>query len=123
MSKSFTDLNGFEDWFRMKLVEEFQRRINYIKSKWNNLTILNRGQLIDFLGNNLLTKYKLLFINKQYNEFYLIIKDQFELCYELINKWSSSKLETNNDKNELGLQLYNLIKNYSRKLLLESYSL
>ena len=98
MNKSFTDLNGFEDWFRMKLVEEFQRRINYIKSKWNNLTILNRGQLIDFLGNNLLTKYKLLFINKQYNEFYLIIKDQFELCYELINKWSSSKLETNNDK-------------------------
>ena len=93
MKKSFIDLNGFEDWFRLKLVEERQRQINYIKSKWDNLNIGNRGLLIDFLGNNVLKDYKKLFINKKYNEFYLILKDQFELSYELIHKWSSSKLE------------------------------
>lgn len=98
MNKSFIDLNRFENWFRLKLVEEKQRRINYIKLKWDNLNIVNRELLIDFLGNNLLKEYKTLFINKKYNEFYLILKDQFELCYELIHKWSSSKLEINNDK-------------------------
>ncbi len=98
MNKSFIDLSRFENWFRLKLVEEKQRRINYIKLKWDNLNIVNRELLIDFLGNNLLKEYKTLFINKKYNEFYLILKDQFELCYELIHKWSSSKLEINNDK-------------------------
>ena len=97
MNKSFIDLNRFEDWFRMKLVEERQRRINFIKSNWDNLNKVNRGLLIDFLGNDLLKYYKPLFINKKYKEFYLILKDQFELCYELIHKWSISKLEINND--------------------------
>ena len=100
MNKSFIDLNRFENWFRLKLVEEKQRRINYIKLKWDNLNIVNRELLIDFLGNNLLKEYKTLFINKKYNEFYLILKDQFELCYELIHKWSSSELEINNDKEQ-----------------------
>jgi len=98
MNKSFIDLSRFENWFRLKLVEEKQRRINYIKLKWDNLNIVNRELLIDFLSNDLLKEYKKLFINKKYNEFYLILKDQFELCYELIHKWSSSKLEINNDK-------------------------
>ena len=98
MNRSFIDLDGFEDWFRLKLVEERQRRINYVKSKWDNLNLVNRGLLIDFLGNNLLKDYKLLFINKEYNEFYLILKDQFELCYELIHDWYSSNL--GNPKNE-----------------------
>lgn len=98
MNKSFIDLNRFENWFRLKLVEEKQCRINYIKLQWDGLNIVNRELLIDFLGNDLLKEYKTLFINKKYNEFYLILKDQFELCYELIHKWSSSKLEINNDK-------------------------
>ena len=98
MNKSFIDLSRFENWFRLKLVEEKQRRINYIKLKWDNLNIVNRELLIDFLGNDFLKEYKTLFINKKYNEFYLILKDQFELCYELIHKWSSSELEINNDK-------------------------
>lgn len=90
MNKSLIDLHEFEDWFRMKLEEERQRRINFIESKWDNLNIVNRGLLIDFLGNNVLTGYKLFFINKKYNELYLILKDQFELCYELIHKWSTT---------------------------------
>ena len=98
MNKSFIDLSRFENWFRLKLVEEKQRRINYIKLKWDNLNIVNRELLIDFLCNDFLKEYKTLFINKKYNEFYLILKDQFELCYELIHKWPSSKLEINNDK-------------------------
>ena len=98
MNNSFIDLNGFEDWFRLKLVEERQRRINYIEIKWDNLTIVNLGLLIDFLGNKLLEDYKPLFIDKKYSEFYLILKDQFELCYELIHKWTKSKLENLNDK-------------------------
>ena len=98
MNRSFIDLNRFEDWFRLKLVEERGRRINYIESKWDNLNVANRGLLIDFLGNNFLKDYKPLFINKKYNEFYLILKDHFELCYELIHEWSSSKLESPNDE-------------------------
>ena len=95
VKNSLIDLNRFEDWFRMKLVQERQRRINYIKFKWDNLNMVNRGLLIDFLGNKLLTTYKQFFINKKYNEFYLILKDEFELCYELIHKWSRSKLDFN----------------------------
>lgn len=91
MPKSITDLNRFEDWFKNKLLEERRRRINYIQSKWNSLNLENRSLLIDFLGNKLLTNYKPLYINKNYNEFYLILKDQFELRYELIHKWSSLK--------------------------------
>jgi len=91
MNKSFLDISKFEDWFRMKLIEERKRRINYIQSKWDNLSSINRGLLIDFLGNDLLKEYKTLFIHEKYNEFYLVLKDQFELCYELILEWSGSK--------------------------------
>lgn len=100
MNKSFNDLIGFEDWFRMKLSKERERRINYVESKWDNLNIVNRGLLIDFLGNTFLKDYKPLFINKKYNEFYLILKDQFELCYELIHRWSSSKLDITDAKEQ-----------------------
>jgi len=41
MNKSFIDLSRFENWFRLKLVEEKQRRINYIKLKWDNLNKVN----------------------------------------------------------------------------------
>ena len=58
MNKSFIDLSRFENWFRLKLVEEKQRRINYIKLKWDNLNIVNRELLIDFLSNDLLKEYK-----------------------------------------------------------------
>ena len=91
MNKSSLDISKFEDWFRMKLIEERKRRINYIQSKWDNLSSINRGLLIDFLGNDLLKEYKTLFIHKKYNEIYLVLKDQFELCYELILEWSGSK--------------------------------
>ena len=77
--------------FKMKQLKTVL--LNY--SKWDNLNMVNRGLLIDFLGNKLLTTYKQFFINKKYNEFYLILKDEFELCYELIHKWSRSKLDFN----------------------------
>lgn len=91
MNKSFLDMDAFEEWFRSKLVEEKQRRINYILLKWDTLDRDDRESLIDFIDNTFLKDYKQLFINKKYNDFYLILKDQFELSYELIHKWSSSK--------------------------------
>ncbi|UCD01739.1 MAG: hypothetical protein JSV23_01575 [Promethearchaeota archaeon] len=98
MNISVTDLNLFEDWFKTKLLAEKERRINYIRLKWDSLNIENRSLLIDFLEDKLLTYYKPFYLNKNYNEFYLILKDQIELSYELIHKWLSSKLENHSNK-------------------------
>jgi hypothetical protein len=94
VKKSFKDLKIFEDWFRTKLFEEKKRRVNLIESIWNDLNLENRDMLIEFLCNDFLSNHKQFFIEKKYGDFYLVLKDQFELCYELIYEWSSLKLKS-----------------------------
>jgi hypothetical protein len=93
VNKLFSDLSLFEEWFRTKLMEEKRRRVNFIQSIWDSLSLKNRNLLIDYLNNKVLSDYKTLFIEKNYSEFYLILRDQFELSYELFINWLKLKKE------------------------------
>lgn len=87
MNNNFSSLNHFQNWFWNKLVNEKNRRIEYIKSIWDSLSLEEKEDMIKFVGNDSLCCYKNYFINKQYENLYSIFKDQFELSYELIYEW------------------------------------
>jgi len=91
MDRLLFDFKYFEEWFRSKLIEEKNIRLKYIESTWDNLSQENRENLITFLDNKIVTKYKFIYIDKKFNEIYLVLKEQFELCYEFFKAWSNFK--------------------------------
>jgi len=87
MGYSFTNLISFEEWFINKLIEEKNRRINYIKKIWDNLIPKQRENLLKFINNTFLLRFITHITRKNYDELYTVIKDHIENSFEIIEKW------------------------------------
>lgn len=91
MVYSLRDLKSFEEWFYSKLIEEKNRRIIYIKNLWNNLDPKKRDNLVNFIDNNFLLRFRPLIMVKSYDELYLVIKDHLENSFEIIKRWQKTQ--------------------------------
>lgn len=85
------DLKSFEEWFYTKLIEEKNRRIIYIKNLWNNLEPIKRNNLVNFIDNNFLLRFRNSIMQKSYNELYLVIRDHLENSFEIIKRWEKTR--------------------------------
>lgn len=89
------DLKSFEEWFYSKLIEEKNRRLIYIKNLWNNLDPKKRDNLVNFIDNNFLLRFRSSILLKSYNELYLVIRDELENSFEIIKRWEKTRFEFN----------------------------
>jgi len=85
------DLKSFEEWFYTKLIEEKNRRIIYIKNLWNNLDPNKRNNLVNFIDNNFLLRFRNSIMQKSYNELYLVIRDHLDNSFEIIKRWEKTR--------------------------------
>ena len=85
------DLKSFEEWFYTKLIEEKNRRLIYIKNLWNNLDPNKRNNLVNFIDNNFLLRFRNSIMQKSYNELYLVIRDHLENSFEIIKRWEKTR--------------------------------
>ncbi|MGB5910693.1 MAG: hypothetical protein WBH31_05815 [Promethearchaeia archaeon] len=91
MGYLFRNLTSFEEWFINKLIEEKNRRINYIKKIWDNLIPKQRENLLKFINNTFLLRFIIHITRKNYDELYTVIKDHIENSFEIIEKWYSNE--------------------------------
>ncbi|MBY9015658.1 MAG: hypothetical protein KGD68_08215 [Candidatus Lokiarchaeota archaeon] len=87
MVYSLRDLSTFDEWFFRKLIEEKNRRINYIRNTWDNLDKKKREKLIEFINDSFLVRFTPFIIEKSYDELYIVIKDRIENSFEIIENW------------------------------------
>jgi len=92
MGYLFRNLTSFEEWFINKLIEEKNRRINYIKKIWDNLIPKQRESLIKFINNAFLLRFITHIIKNNYDELYTVIKDHIENSFEIIERWERKSL-------------------------------
>jgi len=83
----FRNIISFEDWFIKKLIEEKNRRIDYIKTIWDNLTQKQRENLLKYINKDFLLRFMAHITIKNYDELYIVIKDHIENSFEIIEKW------------------------------------
>jgi hypothetical protein len=83
----FRNIISFEDWFIKKLIEEKNRRIDYIKTIWDNLTQKQRENLLKYINKDFLLLFMAHITIKNYDELYIVIKDHIENSFEIIEKW------------------------------------
>lgn len=87
----FRNIISFEEWFIKKLIEEKSRRIDYIKTIWDNLTQKQRENLLKYINKDFLLRFMAHITIKNYDELYIVIKDHIENSFEIIEKWENNK--------------------------------
>jgi len=87
MNINIDNIADFEGWFKNKLLLEKEKRSKFIEKTWDNIAPKDRLDLINELGNKEFINYSNFFIEKDYIDLYLIVREQLELYYEAIKEW------------------------------------
>jgi hypothetical protein len=88
MVTSLTDLTSFESWFSRKLIEEKQRRVDYVKNVWNQLLDNQRKDLLRIINNTFLLRFSHLIARESFDELYFIVRENLINSFEIIEKWN-----------------------------------
>jgi hypothetical protein len=91
MDISLNSLENFETWFKDKLLEEKERRIEFIKNHWNSLYPDEKSEMICHINNDFLSKYQEFLLDKDFNDLFLNSKENLFLCYQKIKNWLERK--------------------------------
>jgi len=95
MVYTFKDLMSFEDWFIQKLIEEKNRRINYIRKIWDSLKPKDRVHLLNYINNDFLSQFLINIIIKNYDELFIVIQERIENSFEIIKEWEKKNYNLN----------------------------